>query len=165
MPPDPESAEDLPEPADPLHEEPPPQPGPDGPPEESLRGADKVWHRLVQDATNVNVKNLTFVELLESRAVNQVLPALARIHARLQALGLPLLRLHCDRARELIAAPIRRWTLDRGILTTLTSGSSFKKQRRCVGMTKHGRPIWIIQRDAPLKSIFIRDLSVPYIFP
>ncbi|CAL1155384.1 unnamed protein product, partial [Cladocopium goreaui] len=37
MPPDPESAEDLPEPADPLHEEPPPQPGPDGPPEESLR--------------------------------------------------------------------------------------------------------------------------------
>lgn len=46
-----------------------------------------------------------------------------------------------------------------------TSGSSFKKQRRCVGMTKHGRPIWIIQRDAPLKSIFIRDLSVPYIFP
>lgn len=43
-----------------------------------------------------------------------------------------------------------------------TSGSSFKKQRRCVGMTNHDRPIWIIQRDGPLKSLFIRDLSVPY---
>ena len=88
-----------------------------------MRGADEVWHRMIEEATDVGVKNLTFVELLGSRSVGEVMPALARIHARLQALGLPVLRLHCDRARELVAAPVRRWTLDRGIITTLTSGS------------------------------------------
>ena len=93
----------------------------------------------MEDSTNVGVRNLTFVEVLASRNVKDVLPAIARIHARLQALGLPLLRIHCDRARELVAAPVRRWTLDRGILMTLTSGSSFKCNGRVeaeVGATK-----------------------------
>jgi len=139
QPPTPEDAKDLPEPEDPLHEEAPLPHAGDGPAEQAMRGADEVWHRLVQDATNVGVMNLTFVELLGSRSVAEVLPALARIYARLRALGLPLLRLHCDRARELVAAPVRRWTLDRGIVTTLTSGSSYKSNGRVeseVGATK-----------------------------
>ena len=138
QPPTPEDAKNLPEPEDPLHEEAPLPHAGDGPAEQAMRGADEVWHRLVQDATNVGVMNLTFVELLGSRSVAEVLPALARIYARLRALGLPLLRLHSDRARELVAAPVRRWTLDRGIVTTLTSGSSYKSNGRVesVGATK-----------------------------
>ena len=141
VPPHPEDSRDVPEPDDPLMEEAPLPDPVDGPHEDALRGADRVWHRLIDEATNVGVKNLTFVEVLHSRAVGEVLPALARIHARLQALGLPLLRLHCDRARELVAAPIRRWTLDRGVITTLTSGSSYKSNGRVeaeVGATKRG---------------------------
>ena len=95
---------------------------------------DQVWHKMIEEATNVGVKNLTLVELLSSRSVSEVMPALARIHARLQALGLPVLRFHCDRARELVAAPVRRWTLDRGIITTLTSGSTYKSNGRVEGL-------------------------------
>ena len=139
LPPAPEDSQDIPEPEDPLHEEAQLPVPSDGAPEHAMRGADAVWHRMVDEATNVRVKNLTFVELLSSRSVGEVMPALARIHARLQALGLPVLRLHCDRARELVAAPVRRWTLDRGIITTLTSGSSYKSNGRVeseVGATK-----------------------------
>ena len=130
LPPQPESPADLADPLDPLGEEAQLPVGPDGPREEALRGAYNVWHKLVDEATDVAIKNLTFVELVNSRSVQEVLPAIARIHARLQALGLPLMRIHCDRARELVAAPIRKWTLDRGIITTLTSGSSFKSNGR-----------------------------------
>lgn len=73
-----------------------------------MRTAFDVWHRLVEDAQNVGVKNLTFTEVIPSRAVKDVLPALARIYARLRYLGLPLHRIHCDRACELTSAPVRR---------------------------------------------------------
>ena len=37
---------------------------------------------------------------------------------------------HCDRACELRSHEIRKWTLDRGIITTLTTGSSYKSNGR-----------------------------------
>ena len=118
------------------------QPAPD--PEENraeaaAKSAFDTWHKLVEQASDVSCKTLTFVEVLESRHTKHVLPALARIHCRLRSLGLPVLRLHSDRARELIAAPIRRWTLDRGIIATMTSGDSFKSNGRAeneVNVTK-----------------------------
>ncbi|CAL1145556.1 unnamed protein product, partial [Cladocopium goreaui] len=128
QPPMPEDSQDPPEPADPLREEAPLPSPPDGPQEHAMRGADEVWHRMIEEATDVGVKNLTFVELLGSRSVSEVMPAL-------------VLRLHCDRARDLVAAPVRRWTLDRGIITTLTSRSSYKSNGRMeseVGSTKRG---------------------------
>eukprot|EP00435_Cladocopium_sp_Y103_P023447 s854_g5.t1 len=138
-PPAPEDPSDLPDPDDPLNERSHPEEAGDGPVHDSMRGAYTVWHRMVDEAKNVGVKNLTFVEVMNSRSVKDVMPALARIHARLCALGLPLLRIHCDRARELTAASVRRWTLDRGIITTLTTGSSYKANGRVeaeVGATK-----------------------------
>eukprot|EP00435_Cladocopium_sp_Y103_P015831 s130_g3.t3 len=153
-PPMPEASSDLPEPEDPLHEQSQPDDPADGPAQEAMRGAFNVWERLVEDATNVAVKNLTFVEVLTSRSVGDVLPALARIHARLHALGLPLLRLHCDKARELTSAPIRRWTLDRGIITTLTTGSSYKSNGRVeaeVGNTKRAIRTLISAKMCPLE--------------
>ena len=94
------------------------------------RTAFDAWQKEVEKIQDVTVRNLTFVEVLPGRSVQHILPALARIYARLRSLGLPLYRLHCDRARELISAPVRRWTLDRGIVTTLTSGSSYKSNGR-----------------------------------
>ena len=98
--------------------------------EACAKSAFDTWHRLVVETTDVGVSNLTFIETLPSRNARDVLPALARIHCRLRALGLPLLRLHTDRARELIAAPIRQWTMARGILPTMTSGDSYKGNGR-----------------------------------
>ena len=80
-----------------------------------------AWQQEVEKAQDVTVRNLTFVEVLPGSSVQHILPALARIYARLRSLGLPLYRIHCDRARELISAPVRRWTLDRGIVNSLTS--------------------------------------------
>eukprot|EP00435_Cladocopium_sp_Y103_P014795 s1755_g3.t1 len=150
----PEAAADVAEPEDPLHEQSPPQDEADGPAQESVRTAFDVWHKLIEEATDVGVKNLTFVEVLNSRSVKDVLPALARIYARLHALGLPLMRIHCDRARELTSAPVRRWTLDRGIITTLTTGSSFKANGRVeaeVGATKRAVRTLISAKLCPLE--------------
>ena len=78
-PPRPEDSADLQDPHDPLQEEAPPTPGPDGAAEAASRGADNVWNRLVEETKNVGVRNLTFVEVLGSRNVRDVLPAIARI--------------------------------------------------------------------------------------
>ena len=40
-----------------------------------------TWHKLVEEAKNVAVKQITFVEPVKSRSVKDVLPALARITA------------------------------------------------------------------------------------
>jgi transposase InsO family protein len=108
-----------------------------------------------EDARNVGVKNLTFTEVIPSRAVKDVLPALARIYARLRYLGLPLRRIHCDRARELTSASIRRWTLDRGVITTLTTGSTYKTNGRVeseVGAMKRAVRMLISAKLCPLES-------------
>ena len=155
-PPMPESADDLGDPLDPLNEQPHPEPeGAGGLAEDSMRTAFDVWHRLIEDASNIGVKNLTFTEVLPSRAVKDVLPALARIYARLRYLGLPLHRLHCDRARELTSAPVRRWTLDRGIITTLTTGSTFKANGRVeaeVGAVKRAVRTLVSAKLCPLEA-------------
>ena len=93
---------------------------------ESMKGAMSVWENMIEEASDVSVRSLTFVEVLPSRNTKHLIPAVARVYARLRQLGLPVFRLHTDRARELTSAPMRRWTLDRGIITTFTSGSSFK---------------------------------------
>ena len=90
-----------------------------------------TWHRLVEEAKNVAVKQLTFVEPVKSRAFKHMLPALARMHSRIRALGLPSYRLHSDRAREFCSQQVAAWALERNLVTTTTSGSSFKSNGRC----------------------------------
>ena len=156
LPPEPESADGLADPDDPLREQlHPDEQHADGPAQEMMRTAFDAWQRLVEDARDVRVKNLTFTEVVRSRAVKDVLPALARIYARLRHLGLPLLRIHCDRARELTSAVVRRWTLDRGVITTLTTGSSYKTNGRVeaeVGAVKRAVRTLISANLCPLSS-------------
>ena len=78
LPPMPEASDGLAEPIDPLQGQSHPEPDPDGLVEDSMRTAFDVWHRLVEDATNVGVKNLTFTEVISSRSVKDVLPSVAR---------------------------------------------------------------------------------------
>ena len=99
--------------------------------EASAAGCLDVWHRLVEDSKNVAVKNLTFVEAVESRTAAHVLPAIAPIYSRLRQLGLPVMRLHSDRAREFTCLPLRRWAQQRDIVITKTSGDDYKANGRC----------------------------------
>ena len=48
---------------------------------ETAKSMCETWHKLVEEATNVAVKQITFVEPVRSRAVKHVLPALGRIYA------------------------------------------------------------------------------------
>ena len=56
--------------------------------------AEDIWAKRVEEAQDVAVTNLTFVEPITSRKVSDVLPAIARIYARLREMGLPVYRLH-----------------------------------------------------------------------
>ena len=92
-----------------------------------------TWHRLVDEAQNVAVKQITCVEPVKSRADKHVLPALARAYCRLRSLGLPLYRIHSDRAKEFCSEQVKTWATERDVITTMTSGSSFKANGRVEG--------------------------------
>ena len=81
-----------------------------------------AWDRMIELSTDVTVQNLTLVEIVADRTVQQVLHALARMHARLRSLGLPVHRLHGDKAKELVSHQTHRWAADRQIVVTHTSG-------------------------------------------
>ena len=69
-----------------------------------------------------DVQNLTMVEPMESRHSSEILRALGTLYTRYRALGIPLYRLHVDRARELISASVQRWCLERDLRLTATGG-------------------------------------------
>ena len=92
-----------------------------------------TWHRLVEEAEDFSMKQVTLVEVIKTRNVKYVLPAIASMHARLRSLGLPVYRIHSDRARELCSEQVQAWALDRQIVSTLTPGSSYKANGRVEG--------------------------------
>lgn len=65
---------------------------------------------------------------MESRTLQHVLPAIARIYSRLRQLRR---RLHSDRARDFMAMPLRRWAQHRDTVLTKTSGDNYKANGRC----------------------------------
>ena len=107
---------------DPLAEEDVEDEDMDSPSTRRAKSMNETWNKLVQEAENVTVRQLTFVCPVKSRTVKHLLPATSRIYARLRALGLPVYRMHSDRAREFSSAEMQNWALERNILTTMTSG-------------------------------------------
>lgn len=99
--------------------------------EAATNGCLDAWNKLVEESKNVAVKNVTMVEVVESRNAHHILPAIARIYSRLRQLGLPVMRLHSDRAREFTSLPVRRWAQARDIVITKTSGDNYKANGRC----------------------------------
>ena len=82
------------------------------------------------DGGSDELRNLVFAEPVKDHKTMNVLPAIARMYARLRALGLPVMRLHSDRARELVPAPIRKIAEERGIYKTTVPGDSYKENGR-----------------------------------
>eukprot|EP00438_Fugacium_kawagutii_P017886 Skav201903 [mRNA] locus=scaffold3992:11450:20578:- [translate_table: standard] len=97
---------------------------------EAMESANTTWRTLIQENKNVAVKNLTFTEPLRSRATHHVIPAIARVYARLRQLNLPVMRIHTDRAKEFRSGQMRRWTLDRSIVHTMTAADDWKANGR-----------------------------------
>ena len=105
-----------------------------------------TWERLVQEETSVAIQTLTFVETVQTRAVGDLLPGLNRLWAQVKSLGLPVLRMHSDRACEFTSKAVRRWAEDRGCVVTYTSGDSWKSNGRCeaeVGVLKKATKVAI----------------------
>ena len=79
----------------------------------------------------LKIQNVTMMAPLTSRHVKHVLPALQTLHARFRSLGIPMLRMHSDRAKEFISRPVRAWTAQVGMYQTVTSGDDSKSNGRC----------------------------------
>ena len=138
-----------------LEEEPVPDPGEADAEAQTASGMYDTWMKLINESKNVAVRNLAlaFVEPVLDRNVQNVLPAIARIYARLRSLGCPVYQAHSDRAREFVSRQAKQWFLDRGIVQTLTPGSACKTNGRVeseMNMVKKGIRTIITANACPL---------------
>lgn len=107
--------------------------------EERWPGLDdeKEWLSKIEQEQEFQVKQVTFAEVLENSGAAAVLEAVGRMAAKLNFLGLPLKRLHSDRAGEYQSKMFDRWVHDRGLCRTFTDGDNFRRgsggtaQTRC----------------------------------
>ena len=124
--------------------------------EEFKAGDDeKKWEELIKEEDDVKVRQLTCVEVISSRHSRHVVAAVGKIYARLRYMGLPVLRVHSDRARELTSADMFKWARDRNILRTYTDGDSWKMNGRAeaeIGMIS--RSAKTLLADAGLDTKF-----------
>ena len=73
---------------------------------------------------------------LRSRTSSQFYAAVQEVFLTLRAEGLPVSRVHADRARELRTVPLRRWLLERGALCTYTEGQAPQANGRAESAVK-----------------------------
>ena len=97
------------------------------------------WMKLVEECKQVKVKTLTFTETIASRHTSNLLEGIAKIYSRIRSLGLPVLRLHADRAREFTSQVVQNWCHQRDVVPTYTCGSDWKSNGRAeneIGIVK-----------------------------
>ena len=73
---------------------------------------------------------------LRSRVSSEVCSAVQELFLTLKAEGLPISRVHADRARELRTVPLRRWLLERGALCTYAEGQAPQANGRAENAVK-----------------------------
>eukprot|EP00913_Durusdinium_trenchii_P002203 g2035.t1 len=93
-------------------------------------GDDDAWLEKVEKETDFTVKQITMTEILENRGGQAVVEAISRFHARLRFLGLPVLRLHSDRAGEYQSRAFDRWCRERNVMRTFTDADNFRGNGR-----------------------------------
>eukprot|EP00435_Cladocopium_sp_Y103_P050889 s2794_g15.t1 len=69
----------------------------------------------------VDLKNITMVEVLESRELPQIVEAIGRVYARLRALGVPVLRIHTDREKGFLSRSFQKWCRDHNLYQTIVT--------------------------------------------
>ena len=83
---------------------------------------EKIKAKITEMKQPYKMRHITMVEPIASRKIQDVLGALGKCYARFRLLGAPVYRLHMDKAREFISAPVRRWASQRDLVHTTTSG-------------------------------------------
>ena len=86
----------------------------------------KVKAEFIADS-EVTLQNLTIVEPIADRSSKSIVDALGLIHTRFKAMGVPMTRLHSDRAKEFLSQGVRRWATSKELVQTMTAGDSPEK--------------------------------------
>ena len=76
------------------------------------------------------------VRPLRTRTASEVTAAAQELVLKLRMEGLHVSRVHSDRARELRVEPLRRWLLERGVLSTYTEGQAPQANGRAEAAVK-----------------------------
>ena len=79
---------------------------------------------------------LHFAVPLVTRRTMEVFAAVRRLYLQLRAEGLPLVRLHSDRAREFRTQPLREWLSARDVLQTTGEAQAPQSNGRAEGLVK-----------------------------
>ena len=81
----------------------------------------------------MSLQHVSFVEMLPSRHTRDLLHGMNLIRAQARCLGLPIVRVHTDRAKEFLARDVRRWCAEHGYLQTMTAGDDHQANGRVEG--------------------------------
>ena len=84
--------------------------------------ANQRWKEAITEWTDVKIQNLTMSFPLKSRHVSDVMNVMSTMYCRLRSLGLPLHRVHTDRAREFTSRALAAWFRQRDIAHTTSAG-------------------------------------------
>ena len=78
----------------------------------------------------VPLQNLTIAEPMQSRAVEDIVQALSKVHAHYRMLGVRPCRLHSDREKSFLTKAVARWVQAREMVHTMTSGDDSRSNGR-----------------------------------
>ena len=73
----------------------------------AVENAQERWNKYVQEKESVETTSLTWAVPLASRKRDDIIAAAAQGYSRLRALGIPVIRVHTDRAREFTSKSFR----------------------------------------------------------
>ena len=100
------------------------EPEPTGEEEKEMESANEEYQKLFKDIVDtLEYKNIHFMISLKTRTAPEVEAAIRLMYVQLRE-GLPLQRIHSDRARELRGQGIRRWLLQRDVFPTTGEAQS-----------------------------------------
>ena len=91
-----------------------------------LRGlSQEEFNRIFDEVgPELDYSTVYVVRPLTTRTSSEVTTAVQELVLKLRAEGLHISRVHSDRARELRVEPLRKWLLERGVLSTYTEGQA-----------------------------------------
>ena len=87
----------------------------------------------IQELQDFEHRQLTMAVPVASRKTKVVLEAVAEIYGKVRAMGVPVLRIHTDRATEFQTPSFKKWVTDRSLTHTITAGDSPQENSRAEG--------------------------------
>ena len=82
----------------------------------------QMWQEHVASLKSVQVHNLTFAAPVKSRQAKEIVKGVSTIYCRIRSFGLPVARVHADRAKEFTSAELQNWLRSRDMFMTFTGG-------------------------------------------